>query len=412
MQSSSSSVLTFAMTIAYNGHAYAGFQRQACTNGNKDIPGKTDGSRKRPHPQSNKSKSKTPITVQQQIESALEQWTNLSIVTLRVRGAGRTDKGVHAAGQVVAFDIPLSLLEVSPSSEGETNAKEEVLSTHALPLLQEAYQMLRKSNGTNEDSQRTSRDPSMPNFLDLWQIRRAISTRLPSDIVIKSVWLRTEVPFEARQGIACKTYIYKIRFRSLRYITTKDGTKTVHPICNAGPHLLRRIHDQNNVWLCPWPLDESLLHSACEAFVGVHNFYNFVHREEHKKRAMCSNGSKADSIEKDYTTDLFSFDVHLVKDGGEGDMNRSTSTPPIYNATFTLKAKGFHRQMVRNLTGNVVDISRGLQLLDNIPSLLKETSDSDQETASRINAAPSCGLCLEHVLYERYHFMKATSMVK
>lgn len=387
------------MTIAYNGFNYAGFQRQASThNNNKDISAKSDGPRKRPRPQSNKSKSKTPITVQQQIESALEQWTDLSIATLRVRGAGRTDKGVHASGQVVAFDVPLSLLQVS-SEEESSDANTEVLSAHALPLLQEAYHMICNCKETNED-QRTSTVTS--DFLDLWQIRRAISTRLPSDIVIKSVWVRTAtVPFEARRGIACKTYIYKIRFRNLGYIETKDGTKTVHPICMAGPHLLRRIHDQNNVWLCPWPLDETKFNSACEAFVGVHNFYNFVHREEHKKRTKCSEA------EKDYTTDLLSFDFHLMKEE-EGEMTPSTSTPPIYNAIFTLKAKGFHRQMVRNLIGFVIDVSRGLQSLESIPSLLKEKSDLNQY---KVNAAPSCGLCLEHVLYEDYYFKTATKSV-
>lgn len=60
-------------TLAYDGTAYLGFQRQ------------TD-----------------PRTVQQTLEQAIEQVTKQMVT---VHGAGRTDSGVHAVGQVVAFDV-------------------------------------------------------------------------------------------------------------------------------------------------------------------------------------------------------------------------------------------------------------------------------------------------------------------
>lgn len=59
------------MTVAYEGTAYAGFQRQP--NG---------------------------ITIQEKIEEALERIAG----EVKVVGAGRTDAGVHAEGQVVHFD--------------------------------------------------------------------------------------------------------------------------------------------------------------------------------------------------------------------------------------------------------------------------------------------------------------------
>jgi tRNA pseudouridine38-40 synthase len=63
----------YKLTLAYDGSQYAGFQRQ-----------------------------KNRRTIQAEFEHALRTigWTGLSIL-----GAGRTDSGVHASGQVVSFDL-------------------------------------------------------------------------------------------------------------------------------------------------------------------------------------------------------------------------------------------------------------------------------------------------------------------
>ncbi|MBN2472116.1 MAG: tRNA pseudouridine(38-40) synthase TruA [Anaerolineae bacterium] len=64
----------FRATLAYVGTAYAGFQRQA-----GDTP-----------------------TIQGALEKALRRVAGLPVTVI---GAGRTDAGVHASGQVVAFDL-------------------------------------------------------------------------------------------------------------------------------------------------------------------------------------------------------------------------------------------------------------------------------------------------------------------
>lgn len=64
--------MRFRAVVAYDGTDYAGFQRQS------DVP-----------------------TVQEALETALGEATQESI---RLLAAGRTDAGVHALGQVVAFD--------------------------------------------------------------------------------------------------------------------------------------------------------------------------------------------------------------------------------------------------------------------------------------------------------------------
>ena len=64
--------MRLAMIVEYDGQGYSGFQYQ------KNAP-----------------------SVQQQIEKAIE---SLTAQTVRIKAAGRTDAGVHALGQVVAFD--------------------------------------------------------------------------------------------------------------------------------------------------------------------------------------------------------------------------------------------------------------------------------------------------------------------
>lgn len=69
-----SASLRIAALIAYDGTDFAGFQRQA-----------------------------SDRTVQGELERALGALYQQAVV---VRGAGRTDAGVHARGQVIAFDAP------------------------------------------------------------------------------------------------------------------------------------------------------------------------------------------------------------------------------------------------------------------------------------------------------------------
>ncbi len=423
-------VITFVMTTQYNGFAYAGFQRQSRTptsasSNEEDILTTTVKKRKRNHAnqevnaakQNNQSggrKSTAVVTVQDQIENALHKWTGLTLSTLRVRGAGRTDKGVHATHQVVAFDVPLSLIiddDGKANNKGEDDIDDGMkISAHALPLLRESYQTLIKYDATIAGTE------ARP-FIDQWEIRRAISTRLPRDIVIRSIRIwNGSVPFEARQNVACKTYIYRLRFRCIAYQTNTNSTEArtnLHPICNAGPHLLRRLNDDNTVWLSPWPLDEEKLRQACEPFVGRHDFCNFVHKAERKvsnnsrpslvrRRERYQQSNSNDENEEDkYLMDLFEFNLHL-----QPEEEADKTLPPIIDATFSLKAKGFHRSQVRNLVGFVVDVARGERILDDAKVLLGESDNAGSEKSLPIvNSAPASGLCLASVEYEHDDFL-------
>lgn len=68
--------MRLALTVEYDGTAYHGFQYQG------SIP-----------------------TIQEELEKAVNRFTRESV---RIKAAGRTDSGVHAEGQVVAFDTKTS----------------------------------------------------------------------------------------------------------------------------------------------------------------------------------------------------------------------------------------------------------------------------------------------------------------
>ena len=76
---------TYKATVAYDGTAYKGFQLQNPPDKNKR-------------------------TIQGELEGALTMMFNVDRRALRMQGAGRTDSGVHARGQVFHRLLSIQLL--------------------------------------------------------------------------------------------------------------------------------------------------------------------------------------------------------------------------------------------------------------------------------------------------------------
>ena len=119
--------MRLAMIVEYDGAGYSGFQYQ------KNAP-----------------------TVQEQIENTIE---SLTAKPVRIKAAGRTDSGVHALGQVVAFD---------------TNA------------------------------------PYPPET-----VRNALNARLPDDIAVRSVY-RVRPDFDPRRDGVSRLYRYTLLVSDVR----------------------------------------------------------------------------------------------------------------------------------------------------------------------------------------------------
>ncbi len=242
------------LVIAYNGAAYHGWQRQA-----EGID-----------------------TVQHRVEQAA-----LRVVghPLCVFGAGRTDAGVHADGQVANF----------------------YTTNFAVPL-----------EG----------------------LRRAMNSRLPGDIAIRSA---AEVPdeFHASRSASGKTYRYRIHVAPTRPVM----------LCDQVYHYWR-------------PLEVRVMRDAAAMLTGTHDFRGLA--------------TSSDQRENTVRT-IFGCEVAEVG-------------PEI---RVTVRGDGFLYNMVRNIVGTLVEIGRGRWNPAQIDHILA--------TCDRANAGPTAppqGLTLACVHYE------------
>eukprot|EP00550_Attheya_septentrionalis_P005928 CAMPEP_0198290648 /NCGR_PEP_ID=MMETSP1449-20131203/8434_1 /TAXON_ID=420275 /ORGANISM="Attheya septentrionalis, Strain CCMP2084" /LENGTH=355 /DNA_ID=CAMNT_0043989175 /DNA_START=183 /DNA_END=1250 /DNA_ORIENTATION=+ len=332
--------------------------------------------------------SKQPSTIQEQLERALVRLTDQTVTQLRMRSAGRTDKGVHATGQVVAFDY------YPPPPISELVAADPlVLDPKANPKNARLLHSLFASSLEQDDE---------------WKLRRAINSHLPADICVRSVAVLTRSdlasrPFEPRRFVRLKRYTYRIRFHQTTMntpTTTCSSTSKQlqqhdqQSICQSGPHTLRRAHDEHScLWICPWALDKNLLPTVCKELQGQHNFGCFIHAKDRHRPG-------GDNI---MTLNTCRFQLSgpttEMDSDSEPDNDSDDGTSEIVNCKFTFEAKGFRRSMVRNLVGFLVDVCRGLRNMDDFTAIWTGTD----EAAKLVCASPASGLCLAKVHYEPSH---------
>ncbi|RYL89868.1 tRNA pseudouridine(38-40) synthase TruA [Sporolactobacillus sp. THM7-4] len=240
-------------TVAYDGSRFFGYQVQ---------PGKR--------------------TVQSEIESALERMHGGS--RMKITASGRTDRGVHAVGQVFHFE---SLLKIPTEN---------------------------------------------------WT--KALNSLLPDDIYI----YRTEIVppgFHARFDVKKKEYRYRLLTR-------------------PEPDLFRRFYTVH----VTGALDLEKMNRAAAFIVGTHDFSCF-----------CA----ANTDVKDKVRTVYHLDVH--QEGCDETVVR-------------IIGNGFLYQMVRIITGTLLDIGQGKLAPEAVQKMI---AGKDRRTASK--TAPACGLTLWKVSY-------------
>ncbi len=246
-------MIRLKLTLAYDGTGFRGWQLQ------KGDP-----------------------TIQGAVEAAVAR-----IVGRRcpVQGAGRTDTGVHAMGQVAHVDVPRAKAHTP------------------------------------------------------WQ--RALNCLLPPAVAVLDV-AEAPIGFHARLWAVSKVYAYSL-WTERRFVLPQ-----------------RRPF----VWDCG-PLNLDALDQATSCLVGTHDFQSFQNAGTPVR--------------------------HTVR-----SLTRvwRTPGPTPYETVLRFEADGFLKQMVRNLTGCLVEVARGKVPPQSVRSILDE-----RDRTAAPATAPARGLCLESVEY-------------
>ena len=244
--------MNYKLTIQYDGSRYDGWQRQ----GN------------------------TGSTIQGKLEEALSR---LCGVPVELHGAGRTDGGVHALGQVASVRLP--------------------------------------------------------DGLNAAQLQDELNHYLPEDIAVTALE-EAEERFHARLSAKGKVYRYSIRMGNT-------------------PDVFRRKYQ----YRVAEPLDLSAMKQAAAHLTGTHDF-----------RAFCSNKRYKKSTVRT---------VHAITIDAAGS-----------DLTLTFEGDGFLYNMVRIITGTLLEVGLGQRGAEEMPESL---SSLDRTRAGK--TAPAQGLCLIEVKY-------------
>ena len=244
--------MNYKLTIQYDGSRYDGWQRQ----------GNTDN------------------TIQGKIEGVLSRLTRECV---EIHGAGRTDAGVHAEGQVASVKL-----------SGKRPAAEVM-----------AY----------------------------------LNQYLPEDIAVVDVQEADE-RFHARLTAVGKVYRYDIRLGST-------------------PNVFRRKYQ----YRVEQPLDVAAMKKAAEYLTGTHDY-----------RAFCSNKRYKKSTVRTVTA------IEIAVNGAD--------------VSITFRGDGFLYNMVRILTGTLLEVGLGERKPEDMPAILDSL---DRTRAGK--TAPAQGLTLVQVEY-------------
>lgn len=244
--------MNYKLILQYDGSRYDGWQKQ----------GNTDN------------------TIQGKLETIL---TRFAGVPTEVHGAGRTDAGVHALGQVASVKLP-----GSPSAE---------------------------------------------------EVMDYLNRYLPEDIAVVSAQ-RADDRFHARLSAVGKVYRYELRLGS-------------------APNVFRRKYQ----YRVEEPLDLEAMKQAAALLTGTHDYKAFCSNKRYKKSTVRTVSA-----------------IEIQTDGSD--------------LSITFRGNGFLYNMVRILTGTLLEVGLGQRKAEEMPGIL---TSLDRTQAGK--TAPAQGLVLVQVEY-------------
>lgn len=187
---------------------------------------------------------------------------------------------------------------------------------------------------------------------DLEKLAKAVNAHLPQDIFILSAQEAARA-FHARFSARRKTY---------RYLIIN---------CPERPLFVRQL----SAWV-RHPLDLVGMRSAAKYLVGRHDFRSF---------------QASDRIERRSVTTIYKIGIKKT---------RQKSAIPFVNGlnlvVVDIEARGFLRNMVRNIVGTLIEAGRGRMAPQDVKNILKK---KDRRSAGP--CVPAAGLYLMNVCYGR-----------
>lgn len=276
----------YKMIIQYEGTRYDGWQKQ----GN------------------------TENTIQGKLEKVLERMTGFPV---EVHGSGRTDAGVHAAGQVANFHLPDSW-KPDTAVEHESVADERQ---------REKSEAARTADGRNE-------------VIAAW-IKAYLNQYLPDDIAVTEL---TPAPerFHSRLSAVKKIYTYRIETGAKRDVFSR---RTCYGLGQA--------------------LDAKKMQTAADLLCGTHDYKSFCGNKKMKK-----------------STVRTIYRIMVKQEPGSSLVE------------LEFEGTGFLQNMVRILTGTLIEVGLGKRDAGSMPQILAAL---DRQAAGY--TAPAEGLCLQQVFY-------------
>jgi len=183
-----------------------------------------------------------------------------------------------------------------------------------------------------------------PGDADLLRVRTAVNRMLAPAIVVRALEAAPD-GFDARFDATSRTYRYTILNRDV-----------------PDPFLAA------TAWHYPRVLDVDKMNAAAAAVVGEHDFTSFCRRQH------AANGAEKSRVRVVYRAGWHTADQDLLR--------------------FEIEASSFCQQMVRSITGALVDIGVGRRRPEAMAAILAARD------RSRVgNLAPPHGLCLWSVSY-------------
>ncbi len=273
----------YKMIIQYEGTRYDGWQKQ----GN------------------------TENTIQGKLEKVLERMAGFPV---EVHGSGRTDAGVHAAGQVANFHLP-------DGWKPDMAVKNESVAGG-------------KQHGNLESAGKNK-------TVSEW-IRAYLNQYLPDDIAITELTPVLE-RFHSRLSAVKKIYTYRI----------ETGEK-------------RDVFSRRICYGLGQALDVKKMQTAADLLCGTHDYKSFCGNKKMKK-----------------STVRTIFRITVEQDAGSGLVK------------LEFEGNGFLQNMVRILTGTLIEVGLGKRDAGSMPEILAAL---DRQAAGY--TAPAEGLCLQQVFYQ------------